>query len=543
MGQESTRGRFSPFTLLLLTMNAIIGSGWLFAPLYAAKIAGSAAVLSWVIGGVAAILIAMTFAELSTMLPVTGGTAHIPQLSHGPFASFIISWIAWLTALMLTPIEVQAVLQYASLFIPSLMHEVAGVPTLTLFGYISAALLMLSLCIINIVSYQGLIRFNFILCLFKFAVILLTIFSILHVRFNSANFSGLIHTATTSSGWHAIFSAVATAGIVLAFNGFKSGVEMAGETKKLSIAIPLATAGSVLACLLLYIGLQVCFIGAIDPAALEHGWQQLNFEGDIGPFVGLTTAIGLFWLLKLLYANAIISPLGAGLVYVTASGRILYAMSRIGYVPKFLSRLNHQRFPVWAIVVNFFVGLLSFLPLPGWQAMVNFLVSAIVITYAMGPIALLTLRKTLPEKDRPFRLRFANLTCFLAFYACNLFSYWTGWDTISKLAIMLILGIGIFVTSCIRGNFKISFNELKSGLWVLPYLLGLILISYLGSFGGQNLIPFGWDFVVIAFFSIVILYLALKSRVPLTVKEVNEFLLTEARALNSQTLVFATTKK
>src|SRR5690606_21722321 len=129
------------------------------------------------------------------------------------------------------------------------------------------------------------------------------------------------------------------------------------------------------ACLILYLGLQTCFIGALDPALLQHGWQELSFSGDIGPFVGLVTGLGLLWLLKLLYVNAVVSPLGAGLIYVTATARILYAMSKIGYVPKFLSKLNHQHFPVWAIVVNFCLGMLAFLPLPGWQAMVSFLVS------------------------------------------------------------------------------------------------------------------------------------------------------------------------
>lgn len=524
--------QFSPFTLFLLTMNAIVGSGWLFAPYYAAKIAGPGALLSWVIGGMAASLIALTYAELAAMLPVAGGTAHIPQLSHGPLASFILSWIAWLTTLMLTPIEVQAVIQYASLFIPTLMHEVNGAPMLSVMGYTTAALLMALLCIINIFSYRGLVRFNFILCIFKFSVIIITIFAIVNGRFISQNFAGFTDLLQDQQGWHAIFSAVATAGIVLAFNGFKSGVEMAGEAENLSIAMPIATIGSVLACLLIYLGLQVCFIGALDPQTLQHGWQALEFKGDIGPFVGLTIALGLFWLLKLLYVNAIISPLGAGLVYVTATSRILYAMSRIGYVPKFLSKLNKQKFPMWAIVANFCIGMFSFLPLPGWQAMVNFLISAIVISYAMGPIALLSLRQSLPHKVRPFKLPYARVISFLAFYACNLFSYWTGWETNSKLALMLLLGICVFALSCLYGNFKITLKEVKSGLWVIPYLSGLILISWLGTYGGINVIPFGFDFVVIAAFSVVILFLALHTSAPITMDEVEEFLLAEAHAFN-----------
>lgn len=509
---EQLSRRISPMMLFMLSMNAIIGSSWLFAPLYAAKIAGPAALVSWVIGGIAAILIAFTFAELSTMLPIAGGTAHIPQLSHGPLASFIMSWIGWISSLLMTPIEVQAVIQYGSLFYPALMHVVHGVAMLTPLGYFSAAILMLVLCIVNIVSYRGLMRFNSILFFFKFSVILFTIFAIFHTRFNAANFAGTFTQATSISGWQAILSAVATSGIVFAFNGFKSGVELAGETQKLSIAIPLSTAGSVVACLLIYLGLQICFIGALDPSAFKNGWQHLTYSGDIGPFVGLAGALGLVLVFKLLYVNSVVSPLGAGLIYVTSTARILYAMSKMGYVPQFLSRLNKQHFPMWAILINFMLGMLCFLPLPGWQAMVNFLVSAMVLTYAMGPIALMSLRLSMPDKERPFRLPAANVICLLAFYSCNLFSYWTGWDTMSKLGIALFLGFALFSIAYVRGRVQLKKNELKSASWILPYLVGLIVISYLGAFGGLNIIPFGADFVVIGVFSIGILYLAVKNR-------------------------------
>lgn len=510
---EQLSRRISPVMLFMLSMNALIGSGWLFAPLYAAKIAGPAAIFSWVIGGLAAILIAFTFAELSTMLPVAGGTARIPKLSHGAFTSFTLSWIGWISSLLMTPIEVQAVLQYASLFFPFLTHLVNHVPVLTIWGYLAAAFLMLLLCVINIVSYTGLMRFNFILFVFKFSVILLTIVAILQTRFIPANFSGMWSATTSSAGWQAILSAVATGGIVLAFNGFKSGVEMAGEAKNLSFAIPLSTAGAVIACLFLYLGLQICFIGALSPDTFKNGWSHLNFTGDIGPFVGLASALGLVLVFKLLYVNSVISPLGAGLIYVTSTARILYAMSKIGYVPAFLSKLNHQHFPTWAILANFLFGMLSFMPLPGWQAMVNFLVSAMVITYAMGPISLLALRLSMPKHERPIKLPCATLFCLLAFYCCNLFSYWTGWETISKLGMVLFFGFSLYLIAYVRGNVKVDKQDLRSIYWILPYLFGLVVISYLGSFGGKNIISFGWDFLVIGLFSIVILYLAVKCRV------------------------------
>jgi hypothetical protein len=136
-----------------------------------------------------------------------------------------------------------------------------------------------------------------------------------------------------------------------------------------------------------------------------------------------------------------------------------------------------------------------------------------VITYAMGPVALLALRQSVyPKQKRPFHLPFANVLCPLAFYCCNLFSYWTGWDTISKLAIALCIGMGLFLLSMWRGRIAIQVQELRQAMWIFPYLTGLVIISYFGAFGGKNIIPFGWDFVIIGFFSLAILYWAIQSR-------------------------------
>ena len=502
--------RFSPMSLLMISINGMVGSAWLFAPLYAAKIAGPGAIIAWLIGGGATALIALTFAEISVLLPVAGGTAQIPQMTHGMFTSFILSWIAWLSSLTMAPIEVQAVLQYASTYFTSLTFLKDGVPVLTAFGLCWATLLMLGLCFINVASFKGLVRFNFVLFFFKVFVILLTIVMLIKTSFHPSNFIGM--TSSSVMSWQAILTAVASGGVAFAFTGFKHGVELAGEAKRPSIAIPLAIVGSVVCCLLLYIGLQVAFLGALEPEMLTQGWHHLTFAGDVGPFAGLAGGLGLVWLLRLLYTDAVVSPLGAGLIYVTSTARILYAMSHIGFVPKFLLRLNKQNFPIMAIMVNFVLGMFLFLPLPGWQAMVSFLVSGMVISYAMGPIALLCLRLELPNEKRLFRLPAANLLCLLAFYFCNLMSYWTGWDTIYKLMIAIVIGFVFFIGACLRGKLNYLTMGFKSAVWVVPYLSGLILISYLGAFGGKNIIPFGWDFLVIAVFSAVILYLAVAMR-------------------------------
>lgn len=520
--------RFTTLGLLTVSINGMVGSAWLFAPLYAAKMAGPAALIAWLIAGFATALVALTFAELAVMFPVAGGTAQVPQMSHGMFTSFVMTWVAWLSALTMAPIEVQAILQYASTYFTSLAYQDHGTHVLSMRGLVVATILMMSFCMINLVSFKGLARFNAVLFVLKIAIILLAIGALIATSYHHENFATMSDALSSTQGWQAILSAVAGGGVAFAFTGFKHGVELAGEATHPARTMPIAIVGSVLCCLLLYLGLQVAFIGAIPPEAVQAGWQTLHFSGDVGPFAGLAGALGLMWLVRLLYVDAVLSPSGAGLIYVTSTARILYAMAEIGYVPKYFMRLNAQGFPVVAILVNFVIGMFLFLPFPGWQSMVSFLVSGMVISYAMGPIALICMRLSLPQQPRAFRLPLAYVICPCAFYFCNLLSYWTGWQTIAKLAIAMVVGVIFFVIALMRANIPVHAAGLKSAWWLLPYLGGLVLISYLGAFGGLNVIPFGWDFLVIAIFSVLIMCLAVWNRAPVAVAELPRVLVPES---------------
>lgn len=506
--------RFSGLNLLLLSINGMIGSAWLFAPLYAAKLAGPGVIWSWILCGLGTCLIALTFAELSVMIPVAGGTTRFAELSHGVITGYVISWISWLSCVTMAPIEVQAILQYAATYphFHSLMSTVNGTPELTPTGLCSAFVLMALLCFINLKSFRGLIGWNQLLFWFKALVIIGTILLIIHAHFNPSNFAGM-HTMTITH-WQGILAAIASGGIAFAFTGFKHGVELAGEAKNTQLSIPLAIIGSLVICLLLYLGLQIAFIGALSHQSFAHGWSTLSFAGDTAPFVGIAAALGLALLVKFLYVDAAVSPLGAGLIYTTSTARLIYAMSQNGYLPKSLSKVNSEFLPVAAIALNFVIGMFLFLPLPGWQAMVSFLVSAVVIAYAMGPIALISLRKSLPNRNRPFKLWIAHPLCLAAFYFCNLISYWTGWQTLFRLAIAVAIGIILLFIATVRGKVNKAKMGWRALFWLIPYLVGLVGISYLGSFGGKNIIVFGWDFLVIGIFSTIIFYLALVTRQP-----------------------------
>src|SRR4051812_44223118 len=64
--------------LLWASTGSIIGSGWLFGAQKGLVTAGPAAVISWVIGGVAILFLALVHAELGGMYPVSGGSARVP---------------------------------------------------------------------------------------------------------------------------------------------------------------------------------------------------------------------------------------------------------------------------------------------------------------------------------------------------------------------------------------------------------------------------------------------------------------------------------
>ena len=69
--------------LVFASVGSIIGAGWLFGALYASSLAGPAALIAWVLGGGAMMLLALTHAELGAAYPVAGGNARFPHYAFG----------------------------------------------------------------------------------------------------------------------------------------------------------------------------------------------------------------------------------------------------------------------------------------------------------------------------------------------------------------------------------------------------------------------------------------------------------------------------
>ena len=507
--------------LLFASLGGIIGSGWLFGALYAAQEAGPAALLSWVIGGLAVVLLALIYAELGSAYPLSGGIARFPHFTHGSWVSFTIGWVAWLGYITVAPIEVEAAMQYASNYLPWLTHTVNGIVVLSGPGYGIAALLMLVFVVINLVGVKQMANTNTGIGLWKLAIPILTFIVIMSTSFHPSNlvaFGGFF-----PYGAKGILSAISTSGIIFSFLGFRQAIELAGESKNPKRNIPFATIGSVLIGIVIYVLLQLALLGSVNPAQLAQGWAKLSYPGHFGPFAGLAVTLGLSWLAILLYIDSVVSPGGTGLIYTSSTARLVYAMARNKYLPKWLAKLNNRGVPMWGIISTFILGVIVFLPFPGWQSLVGFISSAIVLSYGIGPITLIALRKQQPALERPFRLGAAGFWAPIAFIIGNLIVYWTGWNTDWKLFIAILAGFVIFaITVAFSRQEERAHLNLRNGYWMIVYFLGLAVISYLGSFGGGlNVLPFGWDFLVLSIFSLVIFYWAVNQR--LTSEELKQY--------------------
>jgi amino acid transporter len=508
-------GRIS---LLFAGVGSIIGSGWLFGALNAAREAGPASIFSWAIASVMILLIGLCFAELSTMFPVSGGVVRFPHLSFGSFASYTMGWITWVAAATVAPIEVEGALQYATKWAHFTDHHSSGAYTLTGIGYLVAVLAMAFFVTLNYFGIRWFARVNNVLVWWKLAIILTVIVAFVVTSFHGHNLDAKEYGGFAPGGAKGVFTAISTAGITFSFLGFRQAVELAGETDNPRRNVPFAIIGSVLLTGVIYIGLEIAFLAAVPSHDLKSsgGWLSLQFANDFGPLAAIASAIGLGWLAYLLYVDAVISPADTGLIYTTVTARISYAMARNGNAPRALASTTSRGAPLVSLVVTFVLGLIVFLPFPSWQQLVGFITSATVLSFGSGPLVLAAMRRQIPEDERPFRVPGGDVIPFLGLYSANLIVYWAGWNTNWKLFATIGIGFVLLAVFELLGRGSTPDLDWRAGAtWALPWLAGLALLSWAGDYdGGRGWIGLGWGFVLNLVLAAVVYLLALRFRLP-----------------------------
>ncbi|MFG2124865.1 APC family permease [Streptomyces sp. NPDC048710] len=518
--------------LMWASVGSIIGSGWLFGAEKAVVVAGPAAIISWVIGAVAIVLLALVHAELGGMFPVAGGTARYPHYAFGGLAGMSFGWFSWLQAATVAPIEVEAMIGYAKHWSwADGLQRTDG--TLTASGIVTAVVLMAVFVAVNFLGVRVLAHTNSAATWWKIAVPLAAIFVIALGNFHPGNFTS---EGFAPFGAKGVLGAISSSGIIFALLGFEQAIQLAGESRNPKRDLPRATLGSVAIGSVIYILLQVVFIVALPHSSFAQGWAKLDFPGISGPWAGLATLVGLGWLSFVLYADAIISPGGTGLIYTTATSRISYGLAKNGYAPKVFAKTDKRGVPWFGLVVSFVTGVICFLPFPSWQELVSFITSASVLMYAGAPLAYGVFADRLPHHERPYRLPFGKFVSPLSFVVANLIIFWSGWDTLWRLGAAILIGyvlLGSYAWYAIRKNLPDAPRlDFKAAQWLPGYLAGLGVISYLSTFGGNGTIPLYWDIAVVAVFSLVIYYWAkaTASKTEAIERSIEEVVVTDAPA-------------
>ena len=501
---------------------SIIGSGWLFGALYASQAAGPIALLGWVIGGIAVIFLALVHAELGGMYPVSGGTARFPHLAYGSVAGISFGFFSWVQAITVAPIECFAVMQYGSYYWHGLFNVNAnggtGHGNVTGLGFAMTVVLLVIFTALNFLAMRIFSKVNAGITWWKVAIPVLTIIVLLF-KFHGANFS---NHGFNPYGWKALFAAIPSAGIVFAYLGFEQADQLAAEIKNPQRNLPRAILLATFIGIIIYVMLQVAFIGAMPSSQIAHGWAKIS-NPDIlaGPFAGLAGLAGLAWLAVVLRIDAFVSPFGTGLIYQTSSSRVGYGLGRNRYFPQFFTKVDKNGVPWISLLVAFAAGLFFLLPFPSWHSLVSLVTGASVLMYAGAPLAMGAFRRQVPEADRPYRVPAGEVIAPLAFIIANMLIYWSGFETVWKLGVVIVIGYVLI-------GFFMAFDEnrppldWKSAQWLPVYLLGMGIISWQGQYSGgavaaplnTNRIPFWWDMLVVAAFSLVIYFWAMATRLP-----------------------------
>jgi amino acid transporter len=513
---NSIRRDVGPMALMFTGLGSIIGSGWLFGAWNAAKLAGPGAVWAWVLGAAIIMTIALTYAELGAMFPESGGMVRYGHYSHGSLVGFVAGWANWIAIVSVIPVEAEASVQYMSGWkwgwAQDLYHVTAGKGELSHTGLGIAAVLVVMYFLLNFWSVKLFARSNTIITVIKLIIPAATGIALIASGFHHENFSVGVDGGSHTNDFAAILTAVATAGIVFSFNGFQSPVNLAGEAHNPGKSIPFAIIGAIVLATIVYVLLQVAYLGSVPQAMLaKAGWHGINFSS---PFAELAVIVNLNWLAILLYADAFVSPSGTGMTYTASTARMIYGMERNGTLPKILGHVDPKSgVPRPAMWLNLVVAFLFLFFFRGWDSLAAVISVATIISYLTGPVSVMTLRRTAPELHRPFRLVGLPIIAGIAFIMSAELLYWAKWPLTGKIILLIVVALPIYFYYQYKSGFHDFGRQMKGAWWLVFYLICLAGVSRIGSskFGGAGYLPYGWDLAVVAVIGLVFFLWGVKS--------------------------------
>jgi amino acid transporter len=498
----------STFSLMMTGITSIVGSGWLLSTQKIANVAGPAGLVSWVVGALIALVVGLLFVEIGSAYPSAGGIGYYANVTHGRFCGFLTSWVNWLCIVAVPPVEAQGIIQYLSQISP-FWNQFYDIPShsLTHIGIAGAIILMFAFMLINYWSVRLFIRFNNIFTMIKIIVPLVTVAALMYSGFHPHNFTRVSDGGFMPFGFKSIFISIVSCGVVMSFNGFQAPLTFSEEIASPKTMLPLAVAGSILISLLLYLLLQVAFVGSLSHSVLAHGWQQVNFRS---PYVELLLAANLQLMVMIVYVGAVVSPGVCGAAFTASGSRIMYSLSREGHLPQFLSEI-HPVFknPRNAIITTMVLGCIFLFIFRGWYQLVAVISVLHLFSYLPAPIVVISNRiknRASHSKSRQFVLPFANILAPLLLITLSVLLFFAGWPLIPELLILVIPGICFYAYYESRTKYETPFTQTLKGVsWLILYFVGLCFIVYIGhNDSPANIISTQTSMILLVILSVVV---------------------------------------
>ncbi len=462
-GDNRLRRVLGPVQLTSLGVGAVIGSGIFVSTGAAARqTAGPALTLSYVVAGLVCVFAALCYAEFASMVPVAGSAYTYAYATLGELLAWIIGWDLVLEYAVSSATVADGWSGYfqsvLDVFGWKLPHALAGpvvnydpeLGRLVATGSVinlPAVLIVALITVVLVIGIQESASFNTALVGIKLTAVLFVIcVGAFYVKranwhpFAPFGFTGIQmfgHTllGQSDAGGRPVGMLAGAALAFFAYIGFDSVSTHSEEAKNPQRDVPIGIIVSLVLCTLLYIGVVAVLTGMVP-------YDQLDINA---PVSDAFRRVGLRWAQFLVALAGIAGITSVLLVTMLSQARILLAIARDGLLPPGFFGAIHERFRTpWksTIVTGLFVGsLAAFLPISVLLLLVNM---GTLFAFVIVCAAVLIMRRTHPDTERPFRVPLVPLVPILGIASCLLLMFSLPSENWLRLFVWLAIGLVIY---------------------------------------------------------------------------------------------------
>jgi basic amino acid/polyamine antiporter, APA family len=423
------------FQLTMFGVGATIGTGIFIVLNAAVPEAGPGVIVSFAIAGVTAALTALCYAELASMIPVSGSSYSYTYATLGEVVAYCVGWCLLLEYGVSAAAIVVGWGQYLNqvfldLFDWQLPDAISQPPGSGGYVNIPAVVLVLLCCFLLVRGSRESATVNTIMVVIKIAVLLL--FIVIGVTaFDSANLNDFAPFGIAGIG-------AAASTIFFSFIGIDAVSTAGEEVHNPRRTLPLAIVLALVIVSSLYVLVALVAIAA-------QPWQ--DFEGqEAGLAEILRDITGATWPSLVLSVGAVISLFSVTLVVIYGQSRILFAMARDGMLPEVFHKVNPRTLTPTrnTIIVGLFVALLGALvPL---DVLADLTSMGTLVAFGVVSLGVIVLRQRQPDVPRGFRVPLYPFVPLLSVAAClyliyglplTTFLLFAGWLTVAMIAYFL----------------------------------------------------------------------------------------------------------